>query len=78
MKVLAKSVKGQEFFYSPRSAHRVPRYIEQVCFELNQIRHDLKDNEVWHIHDVDRYDVAYDYAMTQSFLYRNSYLVERH
>ena len=69
MTVLAKSVKGQEFFYNARSAHFVSeRNAKAICKMLNELRYLLdKDNEVWFIHEVDQYDNAYYYAQDQRF-----------
>ena len=71
MKVIAKSVKGHEFLYNAKSARKVSeRSAEKILKVLNDVRWDLKDNEVWHIHDVDKYDTAFDYAQFQSFKIR--------
>ena len=71
-KVLAKSVKGHEFLYDARSARMVSdRSAERICEIANSVRYLLKDNEVWHVHEVDRYDRAYDYAQFQKFTIRN-------
>jgi len=68
MLVVAKSVKGQEFLYSPKSAHQVKGLSAQKMAEfLNKQNHDLKENEVWYVHDVGMYDRAYAYAETQIF-----------
>ena len=79
MKVVAKSVKGKEFFYNPRSAHFVSEKNAQlICEVLNKINHDLKADEIWHIHDVDKYDVAFDYAQEYKFIINSKgCLVER-
>lgn len=72
MKIIAKSVKGQEFLYSAKSAHKVSEASAKIiCNSLNSARYDLKEHEVWFIHDVDKYDTAYEYAMFQSFTRRN-------
>lgn len=79
MKVIAKSAKGQEFLYSARSAHKVPtKRADEICEALNKVQYQLKDDEVWYIHEIDQYDTAYDYAEYQSFGFnKHGDLVER-
>lgn len=68
MKVIAISTKGQEFMYSGRTAHKVSEAsANMICKALNDAKYRIKEDEVWFVHDVDRYDVAYDYAQYQSF-----------
>lgn len=71
MKIIAKSIKGQEFLYNAKSARRVSERSANVILSvLNDKRYLLKDNEIWHIHDVDSYDNAYYYAQDQAFKIR--------
>lgn len=78
MKIVAKSVKGHEFLYSARSAHKVSeRSAEYICSELNRVQYNLKDGEVWFIHDIDQYDSAYDYATEQAFTTRKGGVFRR-
>ena len=78
MKVVAISRKGEEFLYQYKTAHKVPKTkAEEYCKVLNDIRYNLKDGEVWAIHDVDRYDRAYGYAEEQEFCKRNGGLVRK-
>lgn len=78
MKIVAKSVKGHEFMYNPTSAHEVSNNsAEYICKVLNNYRFNLKGDETWFIHDVDKYDRAYDYAMYQRFTVRNG-VVKQH
>ena len=68
MLILAKSVKGQEFLYSKRSAHKVPKTsADKICEALNKINYDLKNGETWFKHEVTNYDDAYIFAETQAF-----------
>lgn len=68
MKIVAKSVRGKEFLYSARSAHQVKGLTAEKMAEfLNAQKHDLKADEVWHVHEVGPYDNAYGYAETQIF-----------
>ena len=77
MKIVAKSVKGHEFLYNAPSAHKVSeRSAKLICKALNEIGYKLKEGEVWHIHEVDEYDGAYEYATFQSFVRRNGGLKE--
>lgn len=78
MKIIAKSVKGQEFMYIANTAHKVSEASAQyICKILNDYNFRLKENEVWFIHDVDRYDLAYDYAQFQRFTVRNGIVKEK-
>ena len=78
MKVIAKSIKGREFIYDASSARKVSeRSAEKILKVVNDMRWHLKDNEVWHIHDVDSYDNAYYYAQNQAFTIRNGVVTAR-
>lgn len=78
MKIIAKSIKGQEFFYNARSARKVSdRSAEKILNVLNEMRWNLNDNEIWHIHEVDSYDNAYYYAQNQAFTIRNGIVTAR-
>jgi len=77
MKIVAKSIKGQEFLYNAKSAHRVSeRSANLICKALNEAKYNLKEGEVWHVHDIDRYDTAYQYVDYQAFTRRNGKLYE--
>jgi len=68
MTILAKAIKGQEFLYSAKSAHKVNKKNAGGIAEcLNNCGFMLKDDEVWHVFEVDEYENAYLYAETQSF-----------
>ena len=68
MIVVAKSVEGAEYMYSAKSAHQVKGMTAQkMCEFLNSQKHDLREHEVWHVHEVGPYDNAYAYAETQIF-----------
>ena len=69
MKIIAKTITGQEYMYSVRSARRVnPAKCEQVLKILNTCRWGLKEGETWYAYDVDRYDTAYIVASQQQFV----------
>jgi len=68
MVVIAKSVLGREFMYNAKSAHKAPKASAQmICDALNREMWQLKTGEVWFVHEVDKYDSAYEYAQWQSF-----------
>ena len=72
MKIIAKSVKGQEFLYSAKTAHKVSNAsANAICKALNDAKFELKEGETWHVHDVDQCDNAYQYAEWQAFTRRN-------
>ena len=77
MFVVAKSLKGKEFFYVASSAHAVPKTsAKKICDDLNSVNYDLNEKYVWHVHEVDQYDNAFYYAEHQKFAYRNHKLVK--
>lgn len=77
MIVLAKSIKGHEFIYSPKSAHGVPKSsARKIMDALNRAGYDLKDDQVWHIHEVGSYDDASFYAGHQKFSIRKGNIYE--
>lgn len=79
MLVVAKSVEGAEYMYSAKSAHQVKGMTAQkMCDFLNKQKHDLREHEVWHVHDVGPYDNAYGYGAIQIFeRKRNGQIVKR-
>lgn len=77
MYIIAKSIKGQEFFYNLDSAHKVSKNAsKKILKTLNDIKWTLKDNEVWFIHEVDRYDNAY--YTDKKFTLRKGVLKEKY
>lgn len=78
MKILAISAKGQEFLYKPSTAHKVSeRSGKKIMDALNKARYGLKENEVWHLHEVGSYDNAYAYATYQEFTIYKGNIRER-
>lgn len=78
MKVIAKTHPGREFAYITRSARKVSeRSAEKILAIVNACKWDLKDGEIWHLYDVDKYDTGYDYAQYQSFTIRNGVVTAR-
>lgn len=78
MLVLAKSIEGQEFLYNARSARRVSaRSADKIRDAVNEVRWNLKEGEIWHLHEVDEYDNAFYYAERQSFTIRNGIISAR-
>lgn len=74
MLCIARSIKGQEYLYNARSAHKVSKASAQTIADaLNEHGYGLKDGETWYIHEIDQYCTAYDYAMSQGFrVYKGS------
>ena len=49
-KFIAKAPIGKEFIYSKSSAMYVSKAsANEICEQLNKIRYNLKDGEIWHI-----------------------------
>lgn len=77
MIVLAKSCQGAEYLYSPKSAHAVPKPSAQKIMDaLNESRYDLRDGQVWHLHEVCGLDDASFYAERQKFSIRKGAICE--
>ena len=77
MKIIAKSVKGQEYLYRASTAHKVSNASANIiCKALNDIGYKLGAGEVWHVHEIDEYDAAYEYGLYQAFVRRNGGLKE--
>lgn len=78
MKVVALSVKGQEFLYKASTAHKVAEEkAQKVADALNEVKYKLDGNYVWYVHDVDQYDDAYYYAEAQRFTYGKNGAIKR-
>ena len=68
MIVVAKSIKGEEYMYNPKSAHQVKGISPAKMAEfLNAENFDLKAGETWHVHEVYSLDNAYGYGSIQMF-----------
>ena len=68
MKIIAKTRTGSEYLYDPRTAHAVSnRSAEFIKSVVNTVEYKLKENEIWHVYDIDKYDAAFDYAQYQRF-----------
>ena len=80
MKIIAKTIEGKEFIYSATSARKVSeRSANKICDIVNQYKFllDTSKNEKWFIYEIDKYDIAYDYAQVQSFTIRNGIVTAR-
>ena len=78
MVIVAKGIKGKEFFYKAQTAHKVPeRNAQKVADILNACGYRFQDGETWHVYNVDEYDNAYYYAEGQRFTYGKGGTVKR-
>ncbi len=78
MTIVAKAVKGHEYFYSAKSAHMAAKdKASRIADKLNEIGWSLKDGETWFVYEVGYYDTAYGYAEEQSFTWGKTGLKER-
>lgn len=73
MYIVSKAVKGKEFTYSLYHSFQVSKAAKEIiCKALNDSRYMLKDNETWHIYEIDKYDNVYDIVKNQYMrLYKN-------
>lgn len=78
MTILAQSVKGNEYFYNPETAHKVNKTKATLIADLlNHVNFRLLPGHIWFIHEVDGYDSAYEFAHRQAFTLGKRGLVER-
>lgn len=80
MLIIAKTVKGKEFMYSIKSARKVSKAsAEKILAIVNAHKEILgaKEDEIFHIYEIDEYDTAYAYAQYQSFTIRNGIVTAR-
>lgn len=77
--IIARTIEGQEFLYSLKSAHGVAKAkATEVCEVLNSLRWKLQPGEVWHIYTVDDWEKAFYIAEDQRFVYhRGGGITER-
>lgn len=72
MKIIAKALKGQEYFYNINSAGFAPeRSAQKMAEELNAAGYDLKPGEVWHVYDAQYSD---EFRINKKFYYSKKYL----
>ena len=80
MLVLALSKVGKEYSYLPKTARQVSKTSAQkICDVANEYKFLFNNHSGyhWHIHEVDRYDIAYDYAQYQKFTIRKGIVTAR-
>lgn len=77
MLVLAKSLKGREFYYNPRSAHQVPKASAKRIADILNDKPNVVDNFVWFAHEVHDLSEAYAFGQTQSFRIRKGVVYEK-
>lgn len=57
MMVIAKTIKGQEFFHSVREMYEAPKSsASKICDVMNAMHFRLKEDEVWHVYDEYMYE----------------------
>lgn len=80
MLVLAMSLKNQEYLYKARTARKVSKAsAETICKIVNEYKflYSCHPGYVWAVHEVDKYDSAYDYAQLQDFTIRKGIVKAR-
>ena len=77
MLVLAKSLKGRDFYYSPRSAHRVSKRSAKTIAGILNENVNVVDNFEWTTHEVGCLSEAYAWSESQSFVIRKGIVTER-
>ncbi len=74
MFIISKTIKGKEFIYSnkysilcksQKQAQALARFLnEHNDTALNDFK--LKDNELWYVYEIDKYDTAPRYKISQT------------
>lgn len=77
MLVLAKSLKGRDFYYNPRSAHRVSKRSAKTIADILNAKVNVVDNFEWTTHEVYNLSEAYAWAESQSFAIRKGIVSEK-
>lgn len=57
---------------SARSAETILKIVNEYKFLLDETK-----NETWHIYEIDKYDMAYQYAQFQAFTIRKGIVTAR-
>lgn len=74
MLVLAMSKKDKEYLYIARTARQVSKASAQKICDIaneNNFLFSCYPGYIWHIHEIDKYDTAFNYAQNQKFTIRN-------
>lgn len=80
MIILAKTLKGQEFVYNPKTAMQVSKAsATKICEIVNSCKFRIKPEkgETWHVYEIDKYSFAFDYAQFQRFTIRKGIVKAR-
>lgn len=77
MLVLAKSLKGREFYYNVRSAHQVSKASAHKIADILNSKPFVVDNMVWAVHDVGYLQEAYAFGEKQAFRIRKGIVYEK-
>ena len=80
MKIIAKTIKGQEFMYSASSAGKVSNAsADKICAIVNEHKTMLgaKENEYFKVYEIDRYSKAWDFAQFRAYTIRNGVVTVR-
>lgn len=80
MYIIAKTIKGREFMYNPKTARRVSARSAKTILEVvNRYAFllDTERGEIWHIYEIDQYDTAFCFAQSQAFTIRNGIVTAR-
>lgn len=72
MYIISKTIKGQEYLYSNKHSIlcKSEKQANQLAKHLNEHNNDttgdfkLKDNEIWHVYKIDKYDTPPRYKLS--------------
>lgn len=80
MFILAKTIKGREFMYNPKTARKVSAAsADRILKVVNEYKFllDVDAGETWYKYEIDKYDIAAIYAERQAFTIRNGIVTAR-
>lgn len=57
MLVVAKTIKGKEYYHSIHEMYEVSkRSADKICEIMNNVKWNLKDGEAWHVYEESMYE----------------------
>lgn len=79
MLVLAISKKGNEYLYKANTARAVSKASAKKIMDIVNRADYLINNdfETWYIHEIGKYDRAFDYAQYQKFTIRKGVVTDK-
>lgn len=79
MLIVAQAVKGKEYLYISETSHKVSKNSSEIILKtLNKNKYKLKPGHIWHLYEIDEYDLKpYTAALHQKFIRYKHYIKEK-